>query len=59
MEDHAVWCSVFVRVGDVMDSTDGHHNLTQRVDNGQVDDGPAGRRGQEAIAVVFGPISYN
>lgn len=40
MEGHVIWRPVFVRVGDVMDRADGHRDLADRVDNGQVDDGP-------------------
>lgn len=40
MKGHVVWCPVSVRVSDVMDCTDSHCNLADRVDNGQVDDSP-------------------
>lgn len=40
MKGHVVWGAVFVCVGDVMDCTDSHRYLADRVDNRQVDDCP-------------------
>lgn len=40
MKGHVVWGAVFVRIGDVMDCTDSHRYLADRIDNRQVDDCP-------------------
>lgn len=40
MQGHVIWRPVSVRVADVMDRADCHRDLTDRIDNGQVDDGP-------------------
>ena len=42
VEGHVVGRAVPVVVGEVMDCADGHHDLAESVDDGQVDDGPAG-----------------
>lgn len=47
MKGHVVWYPVSVCVSDVMDSTDCHCNLTNCIDNGQVDDCPARERRKE------------
>ena len=52
MKGHVVWCPVSVYVSDVMDCTDGHRNLADRIDNGQVDDGPVRGRGNEIVLVT-------
>lgn len=44
MKGHVVGLSVRVGVSDVGDGADRHGDLTQCVDDGQVDDGPAETR---------------
>lgn len=43
MEGHVVGGAILVRVGDVMDGTYGQDDLAQRVNDGQVNNGPAQR----------------
>lgn len=43
MHCHIVWCAVSVFVGDVMNCTDCHGDLTNGIHDGQVDDGSAWR----------------
>lgn len=52
MKGHVVWCPVSVFVSDVMDCTDGHRNLADCIDNGQVDDSPVRGRGKEIVLVT-------
>lgn len=40
MKGHVVWCPISVWVGNVMNCTDSHRNLSNCIDNGQVDDSP-------------------
>lgn len=53
MQGHIVWFPVSVYVSDVMNSADRQHNLANRIDNGQVDYGPARRKGQEVTGAVL------
>lgn len=40
MKGHVVWFPISVRVSDVMDSAHSQSNLTDSIDDGQVDDSP-------------------
>lgn len=59
MKCHVIGRPVSVRVSDVMDRTDSHRNLSDRIDDRQVDDSPVRQRGNEIVEVkeVLGSFS--
>lgn len=46
MKGHVVWRPIFVTVSEVVNCTDGHSNLANGIDNGQVDDSPVEEKEQ-------------
>lgn len=46
MKGHVVWLPISVAVSEVINCTDGHSNLADGIDNGQVDDSPVEEKKQ-------------